>query len=123
MQKITKNIFSGGMNTDVDRQQIQPNFFTDSQNIEFTGDGVFLAAKNIRGTTNLQDVINIADTHVLGVFETEYKIGDVSDVKCLTIITATVGGNFKIWCYDLENDDLYELYEEATPDDYISDER
>ena len=123
MQRLTKNIFSRGQNTDVDHQQITPDFATDIQNLELVGDGAFLALKNIRGTTSVQDVINVANTEVLGVFETKYKIGDVSDIKCLTIITATLSGNFKVWCYDTENDDLYEMYEESVDADYFTDDR
>lgn len=124
MQKITKNIFRNGQNTDVDKQQLPPVYFTDAQNLEFTGDGVFLAAKNIRGTSNTPKVITSASaTSVLGIFETKYKINDVPDIKCLTIITATESGDFKIWCLNIENNDLYEMYEEPVPVGYFTDDR
>src|SRR6185436_19614636 len=40
-----------------------------------------------------------------------------------TIITTTDGGNFKIWCYDTENDNLYELFEEPTEANYFTEDR
>lgn len=124
MQKITKNVFTHGQNTDVDRQQIPPVYFTEAHNLEFTGDGVFLAAKNIRGTSNVPKVITASSgTSVLGIFETKYRINDVPNIKCLTIITATVSGNFKIWCLDIENNNLYEMYEESAPSNYFTDDR
>lgn len=59
---------------------------------------------------------------VLKMFNTNYLIkGEL--VKCLTIITVEEGGLFKIWCFDLEHDTMYEVYEETTPDNYITDDR
>lgn len=124
MQKITKNNFTKGMSTDIDKNQLPPVYFTDSQNLEFTGDGVFLAAKNIRGTSNAPKVITASSgTLVLGMFETQYTINSVPNIKCLTIITATVSGDFKIWCLDIENNNLYEMYEEPVPSGYFTDDR
>jgi hypothetical protein len=123
MQRITKNIFRGGLNTDSSPNQIDPIYFTDAHNLSLVSDGEFFDLKNIRGTTLVQDIINVASTEVLGVFETKYKIGATPDIKCLTIITATVSGNFKIWCYDTENDTLYGLYEEAVEAGYFTDDR
>jgi len=121
--RITTNSFIQGKNTDQDRQQIPPVFATDIQNLSLVENGSFLALKNIRGTTNVQDVIALSGTEVLGVFETKYKIGDVSDIKCLTIIVATAGLALNIFCYDTENDDLYQLYNENIESDYLTDDR
>lgn len=123
MNRLTINRFVKGLNTDVDKTLLDPVFFTDAHNLEIVGNGNFFSLKNIKGTVNVQNVINTANTVLLGVFENFYKIGNTSGIKCLTIFTATLGGNFKIWCYDTENDALYELYEEAVDSDYFTDDR
>jgi len=122
MQKITRNDFSKGVNTDVDKQILPPNFATDIQNLELVGDGEFFALRNIAGTTKVEDIINVASTEFLGVFETLYAIDGVN-TKCLTIFTATDSVNFKIYCYDTENDNLYTLYTETISGDYLTADR
>lgn len=123
MQKITRNSFENGVSTDVDEQRLDPNFYTEAYNLELVGDGKFFALRNMKGTTLVQDnIISKPDTEVLGVFENKYKIDTAEDVKCLTIFTVNTDA-FNIFAYDTENDALYALYEEATPDDYITDDR
>jgi hypothetical protein len=114
MQKLTRNTFEGGRNTDVDKIRLNPNFYTDAHNVELVGGGDFTALTNIRGTTNVQNILNNEPTvNVLGVFENRYTINGVgTDIQCLTIFTTT-DTTFKIWCYDTENDALYELYEDT----------
>lgn len=123
MQKPTKNIFAGGLNTDKDKNIIESSQYIEAHNVELVSDNNFYALKNIKGTTSVQNIINVADTDVLGVFETKYKIDTTFDIQCLTIITATEGGNLKLWCYDTQNDNLYELYEESVESDYFTDDR
>lgn len=123
MTRITTNSFRAGQNQDVDKQQIEPIYFTEAHNLELTGSGTFLALKNIRGTTNVQDIIGLSGTEVLGAFETKYKIGDVTDIKCLTIIVATAGLALNIFCYNTEGDVLYQLYNESIESDYLTDDR
>jgi hypothetical protein len=120
---FTINKFNKGRNTDIDGALLDPLFYTNAHNLELVGAGKFFSLKNIKGTLKVEDVINTSNTEILDVFENFYKIGSTSKIKCLTIFTATEGGNFKIWCYDLENDDLYELYEETIEDDYLSEDR
>lgn len=121
--RVTRNNFTRGQNTDVDKTLLDPVYFTEAHNVELVGDGNFTALKNIKGTVNVQDIIGLSGTEVLGVFETKYTIGDTSDVKCLTIIVATEGLALNIFCYDTENDDLYQLYNENIPVDYFADDR
>lgn len=86
MQKITRNNFIKGLNTDLESGKITPEQYTEAHNIELVGDGNFLAAKNIKGTTEY-DIVSSADgVEVLGVFENTYKINGESK-KCLTIFT------------------------------------
>jgi len=123
MTHISTNSFRAGKNTDVDQQQIEPIYATDIQNLSLVEDGAFLALKNIRGTINVQDIIGLSGTEVLGAFETKYKIGDVTDIKCLTIIVATAGLALNIFCYNTEGDVLYQLYNESIESDYLTDDR
>lgn len=121
-QRLTKNSFEGGLNTDVDKSKLDPIFATEIHNLETIGDGKFYNLTNIKGTINVQDVINTASTEVLGVFRNRYTISSVL-VDCLTIMTASVADGFKIFCYDVENDTLYTLYTESIGGDYLTDDR
>lgn len=86
MQKVTRNNFVKGLNTDLEAGKTPPEQYIDAHNIELVGDGNFLAAKNIKGTTNTQFITDSNGAEVLGVFENNYKINGVSK-KCLTIFT------------------------------------
>ena len=72
-QRLTKNSFEGGLNVDMDKSKLDPIFATEIHNLETIGDGKFYNLTNIKGTINVQDVINTASTEVLGVFRN--KIG------------------------------------------------
>lgn len=84
MQKVTRNTFEKGLNTDQELSKVQPVQYTDAQNVELVGDGDFFALKNIKGTTNVQNVITGGS--VIGVFENIYDISGQKK-KCLTIFT------------------------------------
>jgi len=86
MQKITRNTFEKGLNTDQEASKVQPVQYTDAHNVELIGDGDFFSLKNIKGTTNLENVVNGANASVIGVFENTYDIGGAKK-KCLTIFT------------------------------------
>ena len=121
-QRLTKNSFEGGLNVDMDKSKLDPIFATEIHNLETIGDGKFYNLTNIKGTINVQDVINTASTEVLGVFRNKYVISSVL-VDCLTIMTASVADGFKIFCYDIENDTLYTLYTESIAGDYLTEDR
>lgn len=116
---IAKNIFSGGRVLDVDPNSIQPDTYVEAHNVELVGDNKFFALKNIKGTTEIDF---IKDAEILAVYETFYKIDTTENVKCLTVITVNES-TFNIFCYDLENETLYEMYEEATQEGYLTDDR
>jgi hypothetical protein len=99
---------------DYDRMEIQ----VEITSISLTG----TFALNLDNVV-LSTIASPFNTIILGAFESRYKIGDVKDIKCITFVTATYPGFYKIWCYDTINNQLYQLYEEATPDDYITDDR
>lgn len=86
MQKLTRNTFEKGLNTDQEASKLQPVHYTDAHNVELVGDGDFFALKNIKGTTNVQDVLSNASASVIGVFENTYDINGQKK-KCLTIFT------------------------------------
>ncbi len=117
---VTKNFFVNGLNTNDDKNQIKANEYLEAHNLELTSDGNFFGLRNIKGTTELIEVLGSATAESLGVFPNKYKIGD-DYFNCLTIFT--VDTTFKIFCYDAENNNLYQLYEEAIADDYKTDDR
>jgi len=86
MQKITRNTFEKGLNTDQEASKLQPQQYTDAHNVELVGDGDFFSLKNIKGTTNLDNIVSGTNASVIGVFENTYDIGGAKK-KCLTIFT------------------------------------
>lgn len=111
MNKETRNSFQKGLNTDVSPAWLEPFFYTDAHNLELVGDGHFYALKNVRGTLDVQTITASTDVE-LETYESTYKIGSTYGVKCLTIFTFG-SGTLKIWCYDTQNDVLYQLYQGA----------
>lgn len=122
MQGTTTNQFFGFRNTDSDSSIIQPNQYTSAYNVEIVGDGKFMALQNIRGTSNVQQILASSTVEELGTFATKYLVGGELH-NCLTIFTAVPSGLFKIWCYDTEADVLYELFQESIAVDYLTEER
>lgn len=118
-QRLTKNTFSKARNTDVSKALIGPDQYIEAHNVEIVGDGNFFALQNIQGTVNVQNIVSSAKC--LGVFRNKYVISGVTK-ECLTIF-GFPSGLFKIWCYDLQGDTLYQLYEEAVGGDYDSSDR
>lgn len=86
MQKITRNTFEKGLNTDIESSKIEPVQYTDAHNVEIVGDGEFLSLRNIKGTESVQAVTNAVNAEVIGVFENTYLINGVAK-KCLTVFT------------------------------------
>jgi hypothetical protein len=87
MQKITRNTFEKGLNTDTDPSKLDPQSYVQAQNVELFGDGNFFALKNIKGLTNVSTIETTADvdSYVLGVYENKYKNGSTEGLKGLTI--------------------------------------
>ncbi len=120
--KLTRNSWDAGRNTDANPSVIQPNQYTAGYNFELVAGGEYFAAQNLNGTTEVQTILNDNTVVELGTFPNRYIIDDV-EYKCLTIFTATPNDKFKIWCYNTETTDLYELYEESIDADYLTDNR
>jgi hypothetical protein len=86
MQKVTRNTFSKGINTDIESGKLPPEQYTEAHNVELVGDNQFFAIKNIKGTTEYEVITQADGAEVIGVFENTYKINGVNK-KCLTIFT------------------------------------
>jgi hypothetical protein len=108
--KEYKSLFTRGVNSDFDKSVTPNESYLSGFNLTLTGEGKFLALENIKGTEELNELISSFSGYVLGVYANKYKIGSTLDVDCLTIFTAQSGGDFKIICYDLENDTQYEIF-------------
>lgn len=127
-QRLTQNSFEGGLNTDVSKSKLNPTFYTEAHNVDSVADGDFFALKNIKGTTKTKVFVNPPNTAVLGVFANKYLIGGVQK-HCLTVFTAGdpfTAGNpdiFKVWCYDPEAGEVYELFQEDITSDYLTPNR
>src|SRR5690606_17627833 len=101
------NNFAGGRNSDTSPEKTPTNQYLSATDVEIVGDGEFLSLRNIKGTTSLQSI----GQEILRVFANKYLI-DGNQVECLTVFSAS-DTTFKIQCYDVENDTLYDLYSEA----------
>lgn len=118
--EVTKNTFSGGINSDVNPTSIESNQYLSSLNLSIVADNKFGALENIKGTTQLSELLPVTGETVLGVFSNKYKIGLVENVNCLTVFTAKTSGNINILCYDIDNNVVYQMYQITTPADYLT---
>lgn len=119
-QKIHKNTFEGGLNTDFVNNLANNNQYLDAHNLSLVESGNFFALQDIKGTTNLSTITTLNDVRTLAVFANKYTIGDETNVECLTIFTYEINGagsaaEFKIYCYAVDTDTLYTLYTEVAP--------
>ena len=121
--KIHTNTFQGGLNKDFSDIFISSEQYLDAQNLSLIERGKFYSLQNLNGSTKVQDVVASLNTEIIGAYTSRYTIGGVSNINCWTIITATTGGNYTIWCYDIDNDALYSLFQETTPAGYNSPSR
>lgn len=89
MQKVTKNTFTGGLNTDLDPQIIPQDSYIDAINVSLTEDGKFFALKNLNGTADFATVYSGIDTNqkVLGLYLNKYSINGKKGVKAFTVFT------------------------------------
>jgi hypothetical protein len=123
MSEIHKNIFAGGLDQDTAYPNVSAQNYVDSVNLSLVGDGKFSVLQNIKGTTKISDIVAVASTDVIAIYENTYQIGATQNVNCITVFTATQGGNFKIFCLDVDNNVLYQLYQEAVASDYFTNDR
>lgn len=112
MERIFKNTFFKGINSDLSKELVEDGSYLMAENLTLTGDGKFLALENLKGTTAVAEVTASFTGDVLGVFACKFSISS-NIVEALVVFTATSGGNFKIYAVDLDNQVTYELYEEA----------
>jgi hypothetical protein len=122
---IHKNTFEGGLNTDLSKNIVNSNQYTDAQNVTLVNTGNFLALEDIKGTALVKDLIaNTNTTTVLRAFNTKYQVDTVSGLDGITIFTHTEDPSgsanaFKILAYVFQTDTVYTLYEETVDDDYL----
>jgi hypothetical protein len=116
------NNFSEGRNTDFTKAAVPNNQYTAAANVELVGDGKYYALQNIKGTTNVQQIVGSSTVEVLAVFPNKYSISGAS-YDCLTIFTATPSSTFNIYCYNATSDSLYALYQESIDSSYLSEDR
>lgn len=109
--RLTKNTFEGGRNTDTNKSLLQPNQYLEAHNLDLVADGSFFALRDINGTEYLKEIINDSTAKEIGAFYTRYLISG-STKNCITYFTVT-STNFNIWCYDIDSNQLYALYQEA----------
>jgi hypothetical protein len=112
IEEVFRNQFRG-LQSDLDKAETPSENYLSAHNLTLTSQGGFLSLANIRGTSEIDTLIENFTGNVLGVYANKYTIESVEGVECLTIFTAVSGENFKIWCYDLENTTAYELFTEA----------
>ena len=114
---LFKNGFRGGMNKDADNSVMPPDSYIDARNLSLTSDGKFFALQNIKGTTAVVTLDASFSGKVLAVYANRYTIGTTPNKECLTIFTAETGGNFQIWCFDTQTNNIYKLFAQPyTPD-------
>jgi hypothetical protein len=125
--EVHKNTFDGGLDTNISKNLIKSNKYVDGQNVNLVASSNFFSLENIKGTTSVADIIPSANSSVLGVFSSNYKIGTTLNVPCLTIITAIDNGptsTLNVFAFDTQNEVLYELYEEVFDGtDYFTSDR
>lgn len=118
--KIHVNTFQGGLNKDASDIFKSSEQYLDAQNLSLIENGKFYSLQNLNGSTKVQDIMSSISTDIIGAYPCRYTIGSTSNINCWTIVTATTGGNYNIWCYDIDNDALYSLFQETTSDGYNS---
>lgn len=110
MIRRTINNFLRGRNLDDSKAIISQDQYLEAHNLELVGDGVFNSLQNIKGTTNLKDIITDSSIKEIGAFAVKFLIeGESKRCNLYFTISSTL---FKIWAYDIDGDTLYELYEE-----------
>lgn len=113
MERIWKNSFLKGIQNDLDKAISPAESYLESHNVTLTTNQGFLALTNIAGTLEVDTLINSFTGNVLAVYANKYKIGDIEGVECLTVFTSQPSGNFKILAYDLENSQIYEIFQQV----------
>jgi hypothetical protein len=110
--KVTKNTVAKGLNADIDFAITPPENYVGAWNLCLTGDNKFYALTNIQGTEEVAEIISSFSGRVMGVYAVKFKIGDLEGIESLLIFVSE-NDTLKILAYDLENSDLYQLYEES----------
>lgn len=121
-QRLTRNTFEKGLNTDIDFSKLDPVFATALNNVEITQDGKFFNLTEVKGLT--EELLEgsgfptgVSETEILGSFASKYNIGNAKNVPCITIFLSHSTA-FKIYAFDTVHKKLYELFEQTVPSSY-----
>jgi hypothetical protein len=135
--QVHKNTFEGGFNADINIDNLKPNQYRDALNISITSDGKFFAAKNLKGTTEIEQLfintdatINLnrdIDYNLLGVYAAHgFTTGNI--IYPALVIIDTFLDNPTGWIYKLrvstyntETDTLNVIFEKSIADSVNSD--
>lgn len=116
MEKVTSNSFSKGRNSDIDPRFQSLETYLDAQNISITSDGDFFAAKNIKGGTEVKEILaslGATDYNVLGAFEcigTFFSYGTEEKNPTIVIFTKTSPTIDNVFVYDIKRATLHTVF-------------
>jgi hypothetical protein len=72
--EVHKNTFEGGLNFDINIDNLQPNQYRNALNISIDSDGKFYAVKNLKGTTEVQQLFINTDASTPITADEQYNL-------------------------------------------------
>ncbi len=110
--KITKNSFSGGRNSDVNVAALPPDQYISAHNVDFLANGNFYGLQNINSSTKLAQFVNDPNIKEIGSAPCKFTIDGVNTYCIIYFTMSSTTGTYNIWTYDTQSQVLYALYEE-----------
>src|SRR5690606_17451446 len=124
VSKVADNKFGGALNNDLANTFQSDKQYTNAKNVTLIANNEFMSLHNLAGTTNVTDIIDpsvIANNEILGVFSAHLTV--LGERHRSLIIMVTDYTEFKIFAFDLEEEQLYEMFSESVASDYNTDDR
>lgn len=121
--KITKNSFSGGRNSDVNVAILPPDQYIEAHNVDFIANGNFYALQNLSGTTFLSSFGTDATLREIGSYPCKFTINGTLTYCIIYATMSSNTGTFNLWAYDTQNIVLYALYQETYGVGYYTTDR
>ena len=112
MERLHRNNFLKGVQADIDQSISPSDTYLEAHNLMLSKDNGFLGLTNIKGTLPISILTGSWTGDILGLYANKYTIGDTPNKECLTIFEISSDDKFKIWCYDIEGDMFYNLFEQ-----------
>jgi hypothetical protein len=122
--KIASNEFGGALNSDLANAFQSDKQYIAAKNVTLIANNEFLSLQNLAGTTNVTDIIAPSGTstnEVLGVFNAHLTVNGNRHRSLIIFITDYT--NFKIFGYDIEASQLYEMFSQSVDSDYDNSSR